>query len=346
MEHKTQKTHKLLVTLILLLAIGVCAAAVMYHILTRPVTKDKDLTLFLYPDATADSIISIISESDSTASTLGLGLWLKYLKYDSNPRSGCYTVTSMASARKVAGILKGGMQTPVNITVRSCRNNAQMARTLASQLMADSTGIATLLNSREFLDSLGYTPATVFCMIIPDTYQVYWNVSPRGLLERLVKESSGFWTDERKRKADAIGLSTQQVMTLASIIEEETSMSDELPQVAGLYMNRLKKGMPLQADPTVIFALGGERPKRVLQAHLEVDSPYNTYKNPGLPPAPIRFVNPKSIDAVLNYSNHSYLYMCAKEDFSGYHNFATTYSQHMENARRYQRALNQRGIMK
>ena len=185
---------------------------------------------------------------------------------------------------------------------------------------------------------------TIFCMIIPNTYQVYWNTSADALISRLVKERDRFWTDERKAKAKNIGLTEQEVVTLASIVEEETSKSDELTVVAGLYMNRLKRKMPLQADPTVIFALGGERPKRVLKKHLEVDSPYNTYKYPGLPPAPIRFVSTRSIDAVLNYSKHNYLYMCAKEDFSGYHNFTASLSQHNANAARYQRALRNAGI--
>mgnify|MGYP002523569627 CR=1 FL=1 len=210
--------------------------------------------------------------------------------------------------------------------------------------MLDSAQIATRLNSESLLDSLGYTPATIYCMIIPNTYQVYWNTSADALISRLVKERDRFWTDQRKSKAKEIGLSEQQVVTLASIIEEETSKSDELPIVAGLYLNRLKKKMLLQADPTVIFALGGERPKRVLNKHLEVDSPYNTYKYPGLPPAPIRFVSTRSIDAVLNYSKHNYLYMCAKEDFSGYHYFTSSLSQHNANAARYQRALKNAGV--
>ena len=220
----------------------------------------------------------------------------------------------------------------------------QMARAISAQVMIDSAQIASRLNSTSLLDSLGYTPATVFCMIIPNTYEVYWNISADALISRLVKERDRFWTDQRKARSGEIGLTEQQVITLASIVEEETSKSDEMPVVAGLYMNRLKKRMPLQADPTVIFALGGERPKRVLKKHLEVDSPYNTYKYAGLPPAPIRFVSTRAIDAVLNYRSHNYLYMCAKEDFSGYHNFTSSLTQHNANAARYQRALRNAGI--
>ena len=219
-----------------------------------------------------------------------------------------------------------------------------MAKAIAGQVMIDSASIVNRLSDPVFLDSIGYTPANVYCMIIPNTYEVYWNISADALISRLVRERDRFWNRERQDKAGSIGLTPQQVTTLASIIEEETAKNDELPIVAGLYMNRLHRNMPLQADPTVVFALGGERPKRVLKVHLEVDSPYNTYKYPGLPPAPIRFVSTRSIDAVLNYSKHNYLYMCAKEDFSGYHNFTSSLSQHNANAARYQRALSKAGI--
>jgi len=333
------------------IALGVLAALaavvgvsgfIIYLTLTAPVTKGHDFNVYIYPTTTQDQVIEQIVKSDSTAYVAGLKLWLKYREYDSCIKTGCYTVRGMASARDVATVLVGGMQTPVNLTVRTCRKTGQMARNIGMQLMVDSAQVAELLNNEQWLDSLGYTPATVFCMIIPETYQVYWNITADALMDRLLKERDRFWTDERKSKAAQIGLSELEVTTLASIIEEETAMADELPMVAGLYMNRLKIGMKLQADPTVIFALGGERPKRVLGEHLKVDSPYNTYKVTGLPPAPLRFVNPRSIDAVLNYSQHKYLYMCAKEDFSGYHNFATSYSTHLQNARRYQRALSQR----
>lgn len=341
MKSKTKKL--LLIPAVLLLA----AAAVAFHfyrLLTGPVTSGNDFNVYVYPDSKASDIYDQIIEADSAAELRGLKLWLRYREYDTHVRSGCYTVGSMASAQTVAAILDGGMQTPVNLTVRSRRKTGQIAHDIAGQLMLDSAQVAGLLDDPQWLDSVGYSPATVFCMIIPETYQVYWNISPQALMDRLIKERERFWNDDRRQKAADLGLDDVQVTTLASIIEEETAMADELPMVAGLYLNRLKIGMPLQADPTVIFALGGERPKRVLREHLQVESPYNTYKVKGLPPAPIRFVNPRSIDAVLNHAEHKYLYMCAKEDFSGYHNFATSYSQHKSNAVRYQRALNQRGI--
>lgn len=310
----------------------------------KPVSDCPDYRIFIRPDDTGDSVLQSIIKSDPQANTKPLKFLLNRRDYDSHIRTGCYTVKSGAMPKQVADMLTGGMQTPVRLTINSTRTIGQMARAIAAQVMIDSASVAGRLSDSQFLDSMGYTPATVYCMIIPNTYEVYWNISADALLSRLAKERDRFWNQERRDKAGSIGLTPQQVTTLASIIEEETAKTDELPVVAGLYMNRLRKNMPLQADPTVVFALGGERPKRVLKVHLEVDSPYNTYKYPGLPPAPIRFVSTRSIDAVLNYSKHNYLYMCAKEDFSGYHNFTSSLSQHNANAARYQRALSRAGI--
>ena len=310
----------------------------------KPVSDCPDYRIFIHPDDTADSVLRSIIQSDPLAKTKALKFILDRRDYDSHIRTGCYTVKSGALPKQVADMLTGGMQTPVRLTINSTRTVGQMAKAIAGQVMIDSASIVNRLSDPVFLDSIGYTPANVYCMIIPNTYEVYWNISADALISRLVRERDRFWNRERQDKAGSIGLTPQQVTTLASIIEEETAKNDELPIVAGLYMNRLHRNMPLQADPTVVFALGGERPKRVLKVHLEVDSPYNTYKYPGLPPAPIRFVSTRSIDAVLNYSKHNYLYMCAKEDFSGYHNFTSSLSQHNANAARYQRALSKAGI--
>jgi UPF0755 protein len=310
----------------------------------KPVSECPDYRIFIRPDDTADSVLRSIIQSDPLAKTKALKFILDRRDYDSHIRTGCYTVKSGALPKQVADMLTGGMQTPVRLTINSTRTVGQMAKAIAGQVMIDSASIVNRLSDPVFLDSIGYTPANVYCMIIPNTYEVYWNISADALISRLVRERDRFWNRERQDKAGSIGLTPQQVTTLASIIEEETAKNDELPIVAGLYMNRLHRNMPLQADPTVVFALGGERPKRVLKVHLEVDSPYNTYKYPGLPPAPIRFVSTRSIDAVLNYSKHNYLYMCAKEDFSGYHNFTSSLSQHNANAARYQRALSKAGI--
>lgn len=338
-------TKKIIISIavVLILSAG-CTAFYFLSLFTTPVSKCPDYRIYITPHSTQQSVLDDIRRADPEAGTKALRILLNRRGYDSRIRTGCYTIHTDATPKQVADMLTSGSQTPVKVTVNSTRTLGQMIRSLSSQLMADSVQIASRLENPAFLDSLGYTPATVFCMIIPNTYEFYWNTSVDALINRLVKERDRFWNDQRKSKAREIGLTEQQVITLASIVEEETSKSDELAVVAGLYMNRLKRRMPLQADPTVIFALGGERPKRVLKKHLEVDSPYNTYKYPGLPPAPIRFVSTRSIDAVLNYTRHNYLYMCAKEDFSGYHNFTSSLSQHNANAARYQRALRNAGI--
>ena len=203
-----------------------------------------------------------------------------------------------------------------------------------------------LLTEKSILQEYNFTKQTLPALFIPNTYQVYWNISAKDFLNRMFKEYKRFWAEERQNKAKAIGLTPIEVSILASIVEEETNNKSEKPMVAGLYINRLKKGMPLQADPTVKFAWQDFTLRRITNKHLTIDSPYNTYKITGLPPGLIRIPSPEGIDAVLNYSKHNYLYMCAKEDFSGTHNFASTLSEHNRNARKYWDALNKRKIYK
>lgn len=340
-----KKSVKIFFT-VLITAVIMAGAVIyrLYSMLESPVTSKESFRIYITPGMTQENVLESILSNDPEARTKGLSLWLNHRHYSGSIKPGCYTIGKGASAREVANMLSGGIQTPVKLRIGSVRTVDRMASVIASQLMMDSAQVSAILTDPSFLDSTGYSPETVFCMIIPNTYEVWWNISPEALVKRLIQEKDRFWNDERKRKAAALGMDSNQVITLASIVEEETAKTDELPIVAGLYINRLKRGMPLQADPTVIFALGGERPKRVLNAHLEIDSPYNTYRITGLPPAPIRFVNISSIDAVLNHSEHNYLYMCAKEDFSGYHNFASTLQQHNANAARYRQALNKAGI--
>ena len=334
----------ILIVSVIIILIAAAFTAYFYKAFTTPVSTCDDYRIYIRPSDTQESILAAIRKTDPEANTKGLIYLLNHRKYDSHIHTGCYTVKCKATPKQVADMLTGGAQTPVRLTINSTRTVGQMVRNITNQVMIDSAAFAKRLSDAHFLDSLGYTQATVFCMIIPNTYEVYWNISADALIKRLIKERDRFWNETRQNQAKSIGLTDFEVMTLASIVEEETSKQDELPIVAGLYINRLIKKMPLQADPTVIFALGGERPKRVLKEHLEINSLYNTYRNAGLPPGPIRFTNTRSIDAVLNYTKHNYLYMCAKEDFSGYHNFATTLSQHNANARRYQHALNKAGI--
>jgi UPF0755 protein len=246
---------------------------------------------------------------------------------------------------EVVRILKSGAQSPVRLVFHNIRLKEDLVARICRPLTADPQELLQLLNDSAFVADLGFTPETVIAMFIPNTYEMYWNTDARKLIERMKREYDKFWTDERKQKAQALGLTPIQVATLASIVQAETAKEDEKPIVAGLYLNRLKIGMLLNSDPTVIFAARDFTIKRVLKRHLEIESPYNTYKYVGLPPGPINVPAPTSIDAVLNYQTHEYLYMCAHEDFTGYHRFAVTFRQHLENARRYQKALNEAGIM-
>lgn len=267
-----------------------------------------------------------------------------YLEYPENMRTGKYRVTDGMSQMQLMNTLRRGQQTSVRLTFNNIRLKTDLAERLAAQLMIDDQAILDLLNDSVYCRSLGFTTETISAMFIPNTYEVYWNITADRLFQRMKKEYDTFWTESRMNKATAIGLSPVEVSILASIVEEETAVSDEYPIVAGLYINRLNRNIPLQADPTVKFAVGDFSLQRILFEHLEVESPYNTYKHAGLPPGPLRTPSIQSIDAVLNHTKHRYLYMCAKEDFSGRHNFAITLAEHNRNAERYRAELNRRKI--
>lgn len=266
------------------------------------------------------------------------------LKYQANMKTGRYAVSPGMSNLELLNNLRRGHQEAIRLTFNNIRFKEELAERLGEQLMLDKEELLSLLNDSVYCDSLGLTTETVTSLFIPNTYEVYWNIPADKLMQRMKREYKSFWTDARLEKAKAIGLTPMEVATLASIVEEETAASDEYPIVAGLYLNRIHRGIPLQADPTVKFAVGDFTLKRILFEHLEIDSPYNTYKHAGLPPGPLRIPTIKGMNGVLNYMKHNYLYMCAKEDFSGRHNFAATLAEHSRNANRYRAELNRRKI--
>jgi UPF0755 protein len=261
--------------------------------------------------------------------------------YTQKVRPGRYKLTAGMSNRQLVRKLKTGAQDAVNVVVAGhIRDNGRLAAVLSRTIEADSATIRHALADTHLLAGFGYTPATLPAMIIPNTYEVYWTISAEQLLQRLHRESQAFWNDTRTCQAAAIGLTRDEVATLAAIVNEETNKTDEMARIAGVYINRLQQGMPLQADPTLKYACRDFTMKRVLDRHKNIESPYNTYKHAGLPPGPICIPSINAIDAVLQYEHHNYLYFCARDDFSGYHVFAITLAQHNQNAKRYHRALN------
>ena len=264
--------------------------------------------------------------------------------YPEKIRPGHYSINGNMNYNQLINMLMGGRQTPVNVRFNNMRDANQLSGRVAKRIEADSASIAMLLHDKSYVADLGFDTLTIATMFIPNTYEFYWNTNASDFIKRMKKEYDIFWNSQRKSKADSIGLRQIEVSILASIVEKETSKTDEMPRIAGVYLNRLAAGMPLQADPTLLFILNDPEIHRVLNEHKELISPYNTYKNTGLPPGPICIPSIAAIDAVLNHEHHKFLYFCAKEDFSGRHNFAATLSQHNANAARFHRALNKRNI--
>jgi len=262
-------------------------------------------------------------------------------------KGGRYQIRSGMNNKTLVRMVALGLQSPVNLTISgNIRSVEKLATVLTRNLEADSLSMLMTLTNEELLHQIGFDSTSLFSLVLPNTYQVYWNTSPEKIVERLYKEYQRFWNEERREQAASIGLSLLQVSTLASIVQEETNYKPEMPTVAGVYMNRLKIGMPLQADPTLKFALKDFGIRRLLNKDKNVDSPYNTYKYKGLPPGPICVPSLATLEAVLYYESHHYLYFCASPESNGTHLFATNLSEHNRNARAYQQVLNQRGVMR
>lgn len=339
-----KKKRNIIATIIIaVILLGIAGVAhIYYYFFAPPFQLQETAYIYIDRDDDIDSVYNKIIEVGNPKQMYGLKSQVMQKGY--NIKTGRYAIKPADNMRYLYRRLSMGYQTPVKLTIGSVRTLDRMARNASRQLMIDSTEIANLLNDTAYISKLGYTKATLLALFIPNTYEVYWNISAEDFIARMQKEHKAFWNEKRLKQAEAIGLTPIEVATLASIVEEETAVNAEKPMVAGLYINRLKRGMLLQADPTVKFSLQEFGLKRILFKHLEVDSPYNTYKYAGLPPGPIRIPSYQGLESVLNYTHHNYLYMCAKEDFSGTHNFAVTSAQHAANARRYQQALNQKGI--
>ena len=345
-KKKTFKTNKTFVWVGILALIFFLYLVIVFFAPSIQKKTDEKAYLRIPDNSTFENVIDSLEHNSNLMAVFTFRQASKLFRYGNKIRPGRYELKNGMSNFELIRKLRSGNQTPVRLTFNNIRTKEQLAKRLSSQLMADSVQILNLLNDTAFLSVNNLNPNNSISIFIPDTYEVFWDMDATEIFNRMMKEYKKFWTDERKMKAAAIPLTPTEVSTLASIVEEETNSKAERPKVAGLYINRLKIDMPLQADPTVKFALGDFALRRVLYKHSSFNSPYNTYKINGLPPGPIRVASANGIDAVLNYSHHDYIFMCAKETLNGEHNFAVNYAEHMINAAKYQRALNERKIFK
>ncbi len=336
-----------IILLLLLIATGLAIIPKLYKKYLKANTNVTQKTyLYIPTEASFQQVKDSISKNNLLIDSATFYSLAKDREYSGKIKSGKYPVEKGMNNREVLNMLIAGNQEAVKIAFRNVRLKTNFVAMVSKKLEFDSLSLINLLDSTDYVKTYGFNTDNVYTMFIPNSYEMYWNLSSKDFFERMNKEYNKFWNADRLQKAGALSLSPQEVTVLASIVDSEALMDNEMPTIAGLYLNRLSKGIKLEADPTVIFANNDFTIRRVLNRHLTKDSPYNTYRNKGLPPGPITMPSIKAIDAVLSPKINDYIYMCAKEDFSGYHNFASTLSEHLANARRFQQALNQRNIKK
>ena len=348
-KRKKGSSKVILFTILILLIILGIAGWLGHYILIKPniyAGSDTEVYIQIPTGSNFETVKEELYTKGSIIHRRNFEIVSKLQKYPGSVKPGRYKLTHNMGNWQIIRLLKSGNQSPVNVIFNNMRTPEQLAGRIATQIEADSASIINLINNPQFLDSLGVNQNSIFTILIPNTYEFYWNTSAREFLTRMKKESNKFWSGKRDSLLETLDMSRLEVIVLASIVDKETNMNDEKARVAGVYMNRLKKNWQLEADPTLVFAHGDFNIKRVLNIHKEIDSPYNTYRNSGLPPGPICLPAISSIDAVLNYENHEYMFFCASDDFSGHHSFARTIEQHAVNANRYRAALNRRKIYK
>ncbi|MBN1925021.1 MAG: endolytic transglycosylase MltG [Prolixibacteraceae bacterium] len=327
---------------LLLIILGFRAFELYGYIFKPNVAKDH--TLVIVTGETFEDVYNKL-EKEQVLINLKAFKWIAKKKdYKKNIRPGLYKLKKGTNTNNLVNLLRAGDQHPVELKFHNVGSFADLAGKVSAYIEADSVDLMKQFTNVSVQEKFGFTPETFPAMFIPNTYEFYWTTTPEQFISRMNAEYKSFWSEERLNKAEAKSLTPVEVVTLASIIEKETIIKEELPIVAGLYINRLKRGMALQADPTIKFVLKDSSIRRITNDMLKIDSPYNTYKYSGLPPGPIGFPEISTIDAVLNATEHSYLFMCAKEDFSGEHRFATNLAQHNANAARYRDALNKNNI--
>ena len=349
-RRRTRQMGKAVRVSMLLVFLGlVIMVLVVYKLYSRVfvpnVVLDTAHELFYIPSGSVyEDVIASLEEKGIIENRKSFN-WVALKKgYDSKVKPGRYKIRNGLTNNELVNMLRSGDQDPVMVVFNNVRSLNHLSGRVSQYLESDSLEFAAFFSNSALPEKYGFDEATFTSMFIPETYEFFWTASPEEFTDRMNVEYKKFWEGERDRKAKKLEMTREEVITLASIVDEETLFDDENRRVAGLYLNRLEQGIPLQADPTLKFALGDFSRQRILNEDKKIDSPYNTYKFKGLPPGPISIPSVAAIDGVLDYEKHRYLYMCAKADFSGYHAFARDYKQHMRNARAYQRELNKRRI--
>jgi UPF0755 protein len=335
--------------LILILVLAGIKLANVYKQIFGPnihTSDKKELYLYIPTGSDYEDVVVLLESHNLISNRKAFDWAASKKKYPDNIHPGRYRIRNNISNNQLLNMLRSGLQEPVDLIINMARTPEELAGKIAEQIEADREELLKLLRDETFLKQYGFNRFSILGMFIPNTYEFWWNTSAEGFFKRMYKEYDKFWNREKMGRAKEINFTPNEVMTLASIIINETNKEDEYRRIAGVYINRLNQGIRLQADPTVKYALGDFERQRILKADTYINSPYNTYLHAGLPPGPIAIPVIKAIDAVLYYEKHDYIFFCAREDFSGYHNFARTLDQHNKNARSYQKALNRRNILK
>ncbi len=349
-QKKKKSFSKFLIRfIVLLLFVTAGAAYMLYQVIYKPnvwTPDGKSASIYIPANSNFDNVKQLLFVKGLIIHRNNFVWWAIKKDYPNLIKSGHYVIKNNMTNDELINMLRSGNQTPVDVIFNNVRDIYQLAGIVSKQIEADSASIIETLTNPETIKSMKLKSNTVSTIFIPNTYEFYWNTTAQGFVVRMYEEYLAFWNANRIKEAEDLNMSISEVVTLASIVEKETNKDTEKPMIAGVYINRLKKGWRLQADPTVIFALNDYSIKRVLNVHTEVDSPYNTYKHGGLPPGPICIPSISSIDAVLDNQNDGFLYFCAKDDLSGYHVFARSNAQHNRNANKYRKALNKMKIYK
>ncbi len=340
--------YALYVMFILFVVAGTVLLKYYRDIFSSNIDLGEKTELFIHIPSGSDmeGVLHIFEESKCVKNLESLEWVMEKKHYGESVKAGRYRIENRISNNDLVNLLRAGHQAPVNLTFNNTRTLEEFAGKIGKQIEADSLSLLTFLRDEANIKPYGFKSETVIGLFIPNSYQVYWNMSPQTFTERMYREYVKFWNVERMKKASELNLSPIEISTLASIVDEETTKNDEKARVAGVYVNRLKRGIKLDADPTLKFAWGDFSMRRVLNKHKAIKSPYNTYKYAGLPPGPIRQPSISGIDSVLNCEKHKYIYFCASPEFNGYHVFARSLREHNKNAEKYQRALNKERIFK